>query len=278
MSTIQVVKADGKKELFNEQKLATSLVQAGAAQSVSEAIAREVLSKATDGITTHHIYQNALDIAHYAEQRVAARYSVRRAIAELGPTGFPFEQYVSKIFQSRGYTVLTDQILKGACAEHEVDVVAYTDTELIVVEVKFHHEVGLKTDLKVALYVKARHDDLKQVPHMIGGKERTCTDGWLVTNTKFTQSAIGYALCENLKLVGWNYPVKGNLEDLIEDHNLYPVTCLSTLESVQKNDLITSGVVLVSQIKDDPSVLSKYNIQPEQQQHIKDEITILFSA
>ncbi len=272
-----VTKANGKKELFSEEKLASSLVMAGADKEVSGAIAREVKSKIHDGITTDAIYSLALDIAHTAERRIATRYSVRRAIAELGPTGFPFEKFVAEIFKAKGFQVLTDQIMHGACTQHEVDVVAFNDKELIVVEVKFHNEVGIKSDLKVALYVKARHDDLKEVTHMVAGKERAYTDGWLVTNTKFTQSAVEYAMCENLKLVGWNYPVKGNLEDLIVEHSLYPITCLSSLSTTQKQALIAEGITLVHQLQDQSISLPENIISPEELQHMRDEITILFS-
>jgi len=37
------------------------------------------------------------------------------------------------------------------------------DDKHIFVEAKFHNRLGVKTDLKVALYVKARFDDLKMV-------------------------------------------------------------------------------------------------------------------
>jgi len=274
--TITVSKANGHKELFDPQKLMLSLVLAGAEHSVAEAIAREVESHAMENMTSNEIFSKAFEILHTAERRIAARYSVRRAIAELGPTGFPFEKFVGDIFLARGYIVLTDQMITGACAEHEVDVVAYSDTELILVEVKFHNEVGIKSDLKVALYVKARMDDLGEVPLLIGGKERMLTAGWLITNTKFTQSALNYALCKNLKLVGWNYPDEGSLEDMINEYNLYPITCLASLDHFDRVTLIGKGVVLVTDIIKNPDVLKDLNISDERIEHVMNEITILF--
>ena len=78
----------------------------------------------------------------------------------LGPTGFPFEQFVAEIFKAEAYSTITDQIVQGKCVEHEIDVVAWKEKELIMVEAKFHTDFNLKSDLKIVLYVKARYDDI----------------------------------------------------------------------------------------------------------------------
>lgn len=274
---IRVIKLNGQTEIFDPSKIISSLTRAGAEKGAAEAIVREVESKAYDGMTTADIFAKAFEMLHSAEKRIAARYSVRRAIGELGPTGFPFEKFVADIFKAEGYAVLTDQILKGACAEHEIDVVAYNDAELIAVEVKYHNENGLKSDLKVALYVKARIDDLKEVPLLVAGKERQLTDALLVTNTKFTQSAIGYAMCKNLKLIGWNYPSTEGLEDLIVKYGLYPITCLVSLGMSDKKALLDHGYLLVSDVRDKPDILVECGVDKDRITHIQDEITILFS-
>ncbi len=106
---------------------------------------------------------------------------------------------------------------------------AWKGEELIMVEAKFHNEIGIKSDLKVALYVKARTDDLSLSQFDFGGKIRKLTQGILVTNTKFTEKAIDYAACQGLRLIGWNYPAQGNLEHMIEDAGLHPVTSIPNL-------------------------------------------------
>ena len=98
-----------------------------------------------------------------------------------------------------------------------MDGVAWNEEKLIMVEAKFHNELGIKSDLKVALYVKARMDDLKGSVFNYGGKDRKLSEGWLVTNTKFSSTAIHYGVCQNLVMIGWNYPEKGNLQDMIEE-------------------------------------------------------------
>jgi len=52
---------------------------------------------------------------------------------------------------------------------------------------------------------------------------------WVVTNTKFTSSAIRYAKCKGIKLVGWSYPRGNSLEKMIEKKKLYPITILPSI-------------------------------------------------
>lgn len=214
---IHIIKADGSREPWNEAKLRTSLARSGATDEAIEAIIKHTQAELKDGMTTHDIYRHAYEVLHDTHKPVAKRYSLRRIIMNLGPTGFPFEEFLSKLMQKRGYEAVTGQMVMGHCVAHEVDVVAWDNDELIMCEAKFHNELGTKTDLKVALYVKARFDDLKDNSFSYGGKMRPFTAGWLVTNTKFTSTAIQYGLCHNLTMIGWNYPEKGNLLDLIEE-------------------------------------------------------------
>jgi hypothetical protein len=214
---IFITKANGKREPFDETKLMASLARAGAVAETIENIVGHVREELYDGMTTSDIYSHAFAMLHKWKQPVAAKYSIRRAIMELGPTGFPFEKFVGEILKARGFEVLTGQEVLGKCVPHEVDVVAWNDEKLIMAEAKYHNQLGVKSDLKVALYVKARFDDLKGNTFNYGGKDRQLTDGWLITNTKFSSTAIHYGVCENLTMIGWNYPEKGNLQDMIEE-------------------------------------------------------------
>jgi hypothetical protein len=182
---------------------------------------------------------------------------LRRALSEFGPDGFPFEKYVARIFQSWGYETLTDQTLFGGCVAHEVDVVAWNKDKLAMVEAKFHNEFILKSDLKVVLYIKARFDDLRGNMYNYGGIVRKLDEGWLVTNTKFTDQAIKYGECQGVKLMGWNYPKRGNLQDVIEDLRLHPFTCLISLSNVQKKALLQKGVILCRDLLEKPELLKE---------------------
>lgn len=213
---IFVVKASGQRELFNEEKLRSSMLRSGATDEAVEDVLIRIEPELRDGMTTTDIYKHAFNVLHEWKEPVAMRYALRRAVMELGPTGFPFEKFIAEYFKDKGFETLTDQEVLGACVPHEVDVVAWNDKKLIMAEAKFHNELGIKSDLKVVLYVKARFDDLKESVFNFGGQDRKLTEGWLITNTKFSSTAIHYGECQKLTMIGWNYPEHGNLQDMIE--------------------------------------------------------------
>jgi hypothetical protein len=280
MSEITIRKADGKRELFSPNKLAGSLARAGANKELILEIISHVENELVNDMTSTDVYRHAFSLLRHKHKPAAARYSLRRALIGLGPTGFPFEEYVAEIFKAQGFEAVNDQILKGQCVEHEVDVVAWNDQELNVIEVKFHNEPGLKSDLKVALYVKARIDDLQgedgAQQFFYGGKLRTITQGWLVTNTKFSERALEYGRCKGTKMIGWNYPKdKGNLQDLIERHKLHPLSCLTSLNEREKQALFASKIVLCRSLVDDPNILISLGLSPEKAAEVYEEIRSL---
>ncbi len=250
-----VVKANGKHEVFDAEKLRASLLKAGATPESVEMIISHVVSELRDGMTTSEIYANAFGILHEGAKKIARRYSLRRAVMELGPSGFPFEDFIAEVLKANGYEAVSRQIVLGGCVQHEMDVVAWNEKKLIMVEAKFHNILGTKSDLKVALYVKARFDDLKENVYMYGGKKRNLDEGWLVTNTKFSSTAIQYGVCKNLTMIGWNYPEVGNLQDMIESAKLHPITALSSFSNQDKKLLLQNGIVLCTTIRDNPELL-----------------------
>ncbi len=213
-----IIRAGGKRELFDPTKLRASLIRAKASQEAADEVIAHVLSEIRDNMTTREIYTNAFKYLVESQKPVAQRYSVRRALLDMGPTGFPFEDFVAEVLKTKGFETLTRQTVLGGCVPHEVDVVAWNDNKLIMVEAKFHNGLGIKSDLKVALYVKARMDDLKENVYHYGGKDRKLDEGWLITNTKFSSTALHYGLCQKLTMIGWNYPEQGNLQDMIEEN------------------------------------------------------------
>ncbi len=278
---VYILKADGTREPFDPAKLVESLTNAGgspeAVQKTLEHVIREISREAREEpsvplVSTSDIYRHAFEILRKESLPVATKYSLRRALAELGPNGFPFERFVADIFKSWKYETLTDQVVRGGCVDHEVDVVAWNTDKLIMVEAKFHNEFGLKSDLKVALYVKARIDDLYAAGEtfMYGGKKRALNEGWLVTNTKFTEQAIRYGQCAGLHMIGWNYPARGNLHDLITESHLHPFTCLATLSDVDKKSLLREGIVLCKEIT--PRVLKNIGLDQAKIAAVAEEI------
>ncbi len=273
---LYVVKADGTRELFDQSKLETSLKRAGASsQAVSEILSHVMAHYGKNDITTHEIYKHAFELLHKEDKPIAIKYSLKRAIMDLGPTGFPFEDFVAEIFRQKGFNAETGKIVKGFCVEHEIDVVAWNEEKLIMVEAKFHNEAGVRSDLKVALYIKARFDDLRKMKFNYG-KERELDEGWLITNTKFTSTAIEYGSCQGgIRMIGWNYPPIGNLHDMIIESKLHPLTCLTSLNGREKKALLDKGIVLCKAILDNPEILDVTGIEDNKRAKVLDEIESL---
>jgi len=254
---ISVIKANGLRESFDPEKLRFSLLHSGATLEAADDVLKHIVPELHDGMSTSEIYKHAFALLATTSKPVARSYSLRRAVMDLGPSGFPFEDFVAEILRTKGFTCETRQVVLGGCVPHEMDVVAYNDKQLVMIEAKFHNELGTKSDIKVALYIKARFDDISENVFDYGGKGRKVTDNWLVTNTKFSSTAIHYGVCKNLTMIGWNYPEKGNLQDMIESEQLHPITCLSTLTQMDKNVLLGRGIVLCSHIKKNPEILNE---------------------
>lgn len=247
---IYIVKANGEREIFDREKLENSLRKAGASSLSIKSVLGVVNENLTDNMTTAEIYRSAFQVLKDIEGTdTSVKYSVRRAVMELGPDGFPFEDFVGAMFRSLGYKVQLRQSIKGLCVTHEVDVIAKSDDRLVLAEVKFHNKQGMKSDLKVVLYVKERSDDLRKSEFW-----RNCQlskkEFWLITNTKFTSKATEYAeCCSDLKLVSWNYPEGGSLYKIITDAKLYPLTCLESLNGYEKKLFLKKNIVLCRELK-----------------------------
>lgn len=258
---VSIIKSDGTKELFEEEKLVSSLKRVGAADDIVADVVDEVEREMREGMSTADIYKRAFVLLRKHSMPTAVKYSIRRAMMELGPDGFPFEKFVARIFKLWGYEAVTDQTLLGTCVDHEIDVVAWKGNDLAMVEAKYHNEFGMKSDVKVALYVKARFDDLAGNEFDYGGTKRKLTERWLMTNTKFTDKAVKYGECNHLKLVGWNYPEKGNLHEIIERNGLHPISCLTTLTRDQKKDLVGRNTLVCIDLVGNPSILSDIGVK-----------------
>ncbi|MEX1061623.1 MAG: restriction endonuclease [Patescibacteria group bacterium] len=231
---ILVKKASGELESFDPEKVLNSLKRAGASHKLAQDILKIVEAEIYEGIDTREIYQKVFTHLRSAGTHLAARYNLKRALMELGPTGYPFERYFARLLEQEGYQCLVGQQVKGKCVWHEVDVIAEKGKQKYMVEAKYHNAPGLKTDTKVALYVYARFLDVSA-----GG----FTQGWLVTNTKLTRDARHYAECVGLKYLSWDRPQGAGLRELIEKTRLYPVTILQSLSPKEKATLLGEGIV-----------------------------------
>ena len=257
-----IVKTDGTVEEFDGTKLEASLRKAGATEATAERIRHTIESGIAPGAMTNEIYRRAFQMLRHDARNAAARYSLRRALFEFGPTGHPFEDFVAELFKKEGWVVEGRQMIPGKCISHEVDVYARRGDEFLAAELKYHNDPGYKTDVKVALYVKARFDDIFQCDEKT---KLTCpvTTGMLITNTKFTSQVVQYAKCSGLGLLGWSYPHQGNLYDRIVANGLYPITALTLLRKSEKRLLIDEGIVTCEMLRERRDAMRKLSMTPE---------------
>lgn len=273
---IYITKATGERELFDESKLINSLERSGADSSTAKKVLSHIKSELEDGMSTKDIYRHAFEVLNREEKPVAMKYSLRRAIMDMGPTGFPFEKLIAEIFRIKGFETTTEFTAEGDCVEHEIDVTAWNEGKLIMVEAKFHNELGMKSDLKTVLYVNSRWADLANKEFSgFGNKNRKLDEGWLITNTKFSEQAIKYALCRNMKLVGWNYPREGNLQDMIEESGLHPITVLDSISHREKATLMESGVITCKQALENPDIVLQSGVHKEKLEKMIGEIKLI---
>lgn len=263
-----VVKADGTQEAFERHKLERSLRKAGANQGDTQTIADAIERSIVPNTTTASIYRDAFSMLRRLEAGTAARYSLRRAILEFGPSGFPFEAYLAEVFRTEGFEAVTNTVGRGRCVEHEIDVLLSKDGVRTYVEAKFHNTPGFKTDLKVVLYVQARVLDIK-------AREGEQVRGMVVTNTKFTEMARRYAECAGLSILGWDYPEKQTLEQRIEASGLYPITALTSLNRREKTLLLSQKVVLCNNLLQHTETLQTLGISASRRARVAQEVGAL---
>lgn len=259
-----IVKSGGESEVFDPGRLVTSLIRAGAGAYAAERIASTITATVVPGMSSKEVYARAFALLRKESRPVAARYALRRALLELGPTGHPFEDFVSHLYRTLGWQVETRKMIKGACVTHEVDFYAShaKDDTHLAAELKYHNDPNYKTDLKVALYVKSRFDDI----FACDPKVRACPidRGMLVTNTKFTSEAIAYAECAGVELLGWGYPANNSLFMQMTRAKVYPITALTRLSRAEKNILLENRIIAVDEVVRDRRVLDMLHLSAEQ--------------
>ena len=268
--SVLVTKADGTTEEFVEDKLRRSLRRAGAGREDIQDVVEHINAILRDGIKTQEIYSKAFEHLRNIEQPSAARYSLRRALFSLGPTGFPFEDFLAKLFAAEGYQTQTRMKINGRCVEHEIDVAAFNKDQSFVAEAKFHSRPGIKSDLQVVMYSYARKLDLEG-KRSCPGDQCGISEFMIVTNTKFTHTAEHYAECVGLTLLSWDYPKDNNLHDRIQNARVYPISVLSNLSLAQKRALIQRGVIICRDIIDKPHVLRHAHLSTKKTEAVLSE-------
>ncbi len=276
-TTIVVTKNTGEKDVFNADKLKTALRRSGASEKEVDLVEQEVLGELYDGISTKKIYRLAYNLLRHKSKRTAGRYRLKNAVMSLGPSGYPFEKFLGRLFESRGYNVAVNQIVKGKCITHETDVIANNGTEQIMVECKFHSRATQKSDVKVPLYIQSRFLDIKAIWEQQPNLKEIQFYGMVATNTRFTEDAKDFARCMGLKVISWDYPAGNSLREWIDDSGYYPITVLQSLRKKDKELLLENNLVLCRELEPHRQKLRELNFSESTIKKILNEAAHLIS-
>lgn len=269
---ISIVKMDGKKAQFDATKLRRSLKRSGAKDQIISQIISRVETSLYEGISTKEIYKMAFSFLRKTSRPTAARYKLKKAIMELGPTGFPFEKFVGELLSHQGFKTNVGVIVEGECVNHEVDVIAEKNDSHFIIECKFHSEQARHCDVKIPLYIHSRFLDLKKQWLKSNGHRSKFFQGWIFTNTRFTDDALRYGNCAGLNLVSWDYPEKGSLKERVDEFGLYPITTLTSLTKRDKQLLLSKNKVLCIDLCHHPELLDSIGISEARKKNILKEV------
>jgi len=261
LDQIEVVKANGELVPFVPEKVMRSLINSGADESQAREILNAIITELEPGISTKQIYKKAFHLLKKNSAHLAARYNLKNAIMQLGPSGYPFEKYIGEILRFQGYSTEVGQIVEGHCVNHEIDVIAEKDNHHFMIECKYHNTQGINSDVKIPLYIYSRFKDVEEQWLKLPGHGRKFHQGWVVTNTRFSQDAIQFGTCRGMKLISWDYPAKESLKEMIDRLGLYPITCLTSLTQLEKRSLLDNKVVLCSELCQDNKLLENLGLK-----------------
>lgn len=272
---MDIIKSSGEKARFSMHKLRESLKHSGADHNLVEEIVDKVSDELYEGISTKEIYNRAYALLKKKKSVFASKYKLKRAIYELGPTGFPFERFISAILQYSGFSTRVDVVMNGVCVTHEIDVVAEKNGKITLIECKFHGEEGRNCNVKIPLYIHSRYNDVKAHWDARKKESNTLGKGWVVTNTRFTEHAIKYGKCAQLYLLSWDHPKNDGLKDRIDRLGLYPITVSSLLTHREKQFLLSREVVLCRQLLRDTFFLDHLGVSRTRKEKILTEVELL---
>lgn len=268
---IRVIKRSGEEATFDDERVVHSMEHAGVPPELFDRAIAHIKERvaADNTITTDEIFYHIREFLNTKDKKSALRFNLKQAIFDLGPSGFPFEQYLAKVFESEGYKTQTDLMMRGECVSHEIDVLIEKNGKREIVEAKFHNQTFGKTDVQVMLYMYARFLDVSG-PNNISGV-------WVATNTKLSTDAITYAACKGINVLAWNYPHDNNLQEFVERPKMYPVTIMTDLTGEEKGRFINNGIVLASDLLkiSDEEFDSKYLIDRKRIAEIKNAVELI---
>lgn len=273
LKDLNIVKKSGETVKFSSKKLQESLTHSGASDPLIKKILNKISAELYNGISTKEIFNRAFYYLKQEKGTFASKYKLKKAIYELGPSGFPFEKLISAVLSYSGYHTTVGTILQGKCVNHEIDIIGKKEEENIIVECKFHGDERLNCDVKIPLYIHSRFNDVKAYWDL--NKKTKIDKGWVVTNTRFTKDAIKYGNCSGLFLLSWDFPPNNSLKDRIDRLGLYPITVSTLLSKKEKDFLLNRAVILCRQLAENSFYLNHLGVSEPRKKKILKEMSFI---
>lgn len=231
------------QELFDINKFKKSLQKSGLDKAMCDEFVSKVDPDKSYCHSTAALFRRTHNRIYKKSKKLAAYYNIKRAILDLGPTGYPFEILCSEIFKAKGFSTEVSVIKKGQFIKHEVDIIATRPDLTLFCECKFHRSYRYRNDIKLPLYIHSRFLDLKNT-NSYGEMQYA-----IISNTNFTLDAIKYAEGVGLLLFSLDYPDRSTFIDLMKQYKVYPVTILRNLRKFEAARLLENKVVVIRGLK-----------------------------
>ncbi|MGD9275878.1 MAG: restriction endonuclease [Candidatus Pacearchaeota archaeon] len=239
---IFVIKMNGDKAPYDENKLRNSMLRAGASDEAINRVLKKAKEFVYNGIKTKKLFRFVFSELKKEKGVAGIRYNLKNAIIDLHirGAGYTFEKFMKRVFDKKGYETEINKTVNGKFITHEIDILARNKNETLMIEAKHHTRPWLGVDIKIALYVYARFLEVKK--HF--------TKPELITNTKFSPQVINYSKGVGMNLMGWNYPRGDSLIENIEKYKIYPITILP-MEKKKIEYYIRKGILTLDELKNE---------------------------
>lgn len=245
---MKVTKFNGELVDYNPKALKISLTKSGASKDEVEEVFELMTPKIFDGIKTQDLFNLAFESLKKYRSSYAARYSLKKALRDLGPEGYYFEKYIKRLMETVGFNAINGQTVQGNAVTHEIDVIVQKDDILYFCECKFRNDIDAKISVTTPMYFMSRMIDVKDKEYTYFNKTLRPTKGFLITNAYLTTDSIDWAEYYKIGMISWNYPENMSLKYLIDNLAIYPITCLTSLSKEQQKVLMDAGCLLVKEI------------------------------
>ena len=261
--SVFVTKADGTRQLFDGEKVVRTCLRMGASRKIADEVVERVEKRLYDGIPTSKILQMTFRLLRSYKPAIRHLLDLRRGLS-LMDSKPEFEVFVQVLLANSGFEVSPNRIVPGKCVEHEVDAIAKKGGVTYFVEAKHHVNYHTPTGLDESRIARAILEDVSE-GFQCGTCDLKIDRAMIVTNTRYSPHARRYGKCRNILQIGWSSPANLSLQSMIEENNLYPISCLRGLKRATKSKLVNSGIVLMKQLLEEkPAALArKTGIQKE---------------